>query len=798
MTIWSRIFNAPKQPAKAPAPNVSARVSTDEGSTLADAFRGYMGDLNWLAAKYPFEWLGVIDQVYRFDPTAKKHALTTIALGNPGHDLEIDAGTEQRAQAALGVCNDLAGRCFPFAGGMDGLMNGLFYQCARSGGLCCEWVPDEGLKQISRAYLVPVRTIRFRKVQDGSLEIGQVQDGRFTALNPVQTSYHAVWTEDSNPYPTPPVLAVIERLTSHKRIMTSIETWFQKLAAMGFLSLIFDRPEAVIGETPEQYRARCRTHLESLTDTVKANLTSGIVLGFDDMKAQFNNTSAGAGGAKQVAQMIDEDLFSGLGRDPVMFGRSFSRTETWSRVAFEELSAEIGNTQLGPKRAVEHGHRLNLALNGFGDVGVSLHFKPTASLDEIRDANARSLDDNRIIGRFTAGLIDYDEARELLGMEDRKAKSGTFTASFANGRYVMRPYERTQWTGITYDLGWIPDQRQGDNDHRGTPPCLSLEGRAQGYAPTHRNDAVYDPRIGVVFNEGGPVGDAARRYLAEIREMLSEAGRIGVDAVYDWAMLHDVPDVDSFVALALREFLEAAEGSINERKLIEIASTHIEEVWKGGRVDPKLWGPALPKGIGIGVDLDIPDRKAISYMTNVDRMYVSTYVSHSPQRSKQIQSWMQNQYLEKGLGIGKTPKQLDKFREEFGVVSEKLGDHAARVIIDTGVQRSRNWSSIMTLHEQGYSEFRIGGPVDNLCCRYCAAMVGRTFSVQQDYDRIMDIVESGEEDISKFDPFLTSRYGTKAGIAALKSSKDEDVQRSGIVTPPFHPLCRHYIQAVVV
>jgi len=149
------------------------------------------------------------------------------------------------------------------------------------------------------------------------------------------------------------------------------------------------------------------------------------------------------------------------------------------------------------------------------------------------------------------------------------------------------------------------------------------------------------------------------------------------------------------------------------------------------------------------------------------------------------------------LGIGKNKKQLQKFRDEFGAVSERLGDHAARVIIDTGVMRANNWSSILALSEEGFARFRIAGPVDNVCCRYCAAMVGRTFDVAIEKKRIEDVISSGDEDISKFDPFLTSRYGTKAGIAALKQSSNDRVQASGMVTPPFHPMCRHTIVAQI-
>lgn len=754
MSWFSRIFS--RNAKTPPPPNVTARISQDESGSLADAMRGYMGDANFLNAKYPFEWVELIDQIYRFDPNCRKHLLTTISLGNPGHELEIDAPTDMRAQQAVEICNSFAARCFPFAGGYDGATNGLFSQAARNGAVCAEFAAvDQSATELSRVYLVPIRTLRFRTLENGDIELGQLQVGRFVPLNMIQTSYHSIYFEDSNPYPIPPALAALERLSSHKRIMSSVENWFSKLAAMGFLSLVFQRPENR-GESDEEYTAKCEKNLEKLGDIVKKNLTSGIVVGYDDMDPKFQNTSVGAGGAKQVAQMIDEDLFAGLGRDPVLFGRSFSRTETWASVAYEELTSEIKNIQRAVKRTLEHGHRLNLALNGFGDCGVSVQFNSMRSLDAFRDSEAKLMIDNGFRADYTAGICDVEEARDNLGYNDSAANSGAYIASFKaeSGRYELK--QRPKLFN-----GWTPN-------------------RTDAMALITDNSARQE------------IQDAARQYLSQIRAMLRDAGSAGVEAVYDWARARDIPFIDEFVAEALRIFYESAQGSIDEPRLVEIAKEHLGKVWMTAKEDPDLWGPYKPRYAGMWGEFDMPDRRALNYMTEkVEKMYVSKYVENSPVRSRQIQNWLRNQYIEKGLGIGKQPKQLEKFREEFGVVSEKLGDHAARVIIDTGVQRARNWSYISALSEEGFKRFRIAGPVDNLTCRYCAAMVGRTFDVSTEKSRIDHIISSGEEDISQFDPFLTSRYGTKAGLQALKDSTNEQIQEGGMVTPPFHPLCRH-------
>jgi hypothetical protein len=727
--------------------------------------------MGWMAAKYPFEWLPLIDTLYKFEPNCRKHMLSTIALGNPGHNLEIDTPNESRAREALILCNDLAARCFPRSSGADGLINGMLSQSARSGGMCCEWAPDAKITRVERAYLPPVRTIRFRRKADGSVELGQLQNSLFVALNPLQTSFHAVYFEDENPYPIPPVLAALQRLGNHKKVMEHIEAWFNKLSAMGFLSLVAERPENM-GQPEDEYKAKCAEQLTAMSEVVKENLSSGIILSYDDMTATFNNTNAGAGGAKQIAQLIDEDMFAGLGRDPVMFGRSFSRSETWSKVAYEELTVEIKNIQQGVKRSLEHGHRLNLDLQGFGDCGVKVSFKPMRSLDGFRDAEAEKMLSDKIFAAWDRQLIDDEKARRLLGYEDTSANAGKFIASFNDGSYKLKEFERT------------------------TYPVSHRKAKTDTYTDVDFNLSDL-PALMWPIGEGSPsdAREAAREYLSEIQDILSVAGSIGVDAVYEWAMQHEIPFVEQFVEECFALYRDKVEAAISRATVTRIAKDHLEIIWKAGKSDPTIYGPS--QRIGIGESFDLPDRRAIEYMSRVDRMYISRFVSDSPARSKQIQNWIQNQYLEQGLGIGRNQDQLDKFYNMFGSFSERLTNHTSRVIIDTATQRARNNGGIYGLSEEGFREFRITGPLDKITCKYCKSMIGRTFQVAIEKQRIENIIDTGDENISRFDPFIHKRYPGKDGLEELNKSTDEEVQKSGMVTPPFHCLCRHRLVAVV-
>ena len=156
-------------------PYVTARVSREEDRMATGNASAFLQGMTVISSKFPYEYYNIIDNLAMIDPYISKFVYSTIALGNNGHNIEINASTEAQADKVIAIANDLAARCYPYAGGMDGLVNSLLSQMARAGGLCIEWVPDIGLKQIDRAYVLPIKTIRFRYDDKGLIELCQSQ-----------------------------------------------------------------------------------------------------------------------------------------------------------------------------------------------------------------------------------------------------------------------------------------------------------------------------------------------------------------------------------------------------------------------------------------------------------------------------------------------------------------------------------------------------------------------------------------------------------------------------------------------
>lgn len=432
-------------------PTVTARVSKDEGQTYSETITGFLRGLSVISAKFPFELYEVMDNLVMFDPYVSKYHFTTLSLGNTGHKLNINAPSEARAKEAIQCANDLAARCFPFAGGMDGLIGGLFSQVARAGGCCAEWVPDSTLSRIERAYLVPIKTIRFRYKEDQSLEICQTQTDGLVPLNPVQTVYHASVVKDGNPYSTPPAIAVLESCATHRIINQKIRVWMDKISALGVLLAEVEPPPRNPGESQEHYDERCGTYLQKIADSVSANMSSGLGVSYNNTKFTFQNTQASAQGAKDILQIVLQGLFSSLQRDPVLFGWNFNTTESFAKVVYEEMVQGIKSFQLGVKRAVEHGHRLNFALNGFGDCSVSVEFNTNRSIDEFRDAEAEYMKTQSMLAKLEANIVTPEEVRKELGYNDQQAGAGEFVASFnkVGKLYTLQPHQQQFWC-----VGW--------------------------------------------------------------------------------------------------------------------------------------------------------------------------------------------------------------------------------------------------------------------------------------------------------------------------------------------------------
>jgi hypothetical protein len=570
-------------------------------------------------------------------------------------------------------------------------------------------------------------------------------------LNPVQTAYHAVFQRDGNPYPIPPAISALESAAQHRRILQSIRQWLEKLSSLGVLLARVQSPPREPSETQKEYDDKARGYLESIASSITDNFTTGMGISYDNIEFQFQNTNAGAQGAQDILQIVLQGLFASLQRDPIFFGWNFNSTETFASVVYEEMQQGIDMFRLGVKRALEHGHRLNLALNGFGDTAISVRFNDHGSLDAFRDAQAEQMRAQAIVTQSDAGIITPEEARKLLGHDDMGTKSDAFVASFSKSN---KKYELTR---APMKRIWVVDNI------------------AEGNLEIDQIMSEYMTWLSAHFRFAGE--KAARAVISQVRGFRFS-------------------DPDAAAQKLLETFIKYSEGSIDSEAAAKIAQQHYNSVFESAKREMVSSITAEGKAI-IGTNpFGFWDAKAIEYLSQkVDKFYVSKYVSESPARQEEIKNFMIKNFLKGGMAPS-DPESLGIFQRQFTELTDRIGMRAARTIVDTGVSRARNWSHVLSLRDYDITEYKVEGPRDSLTCRYCWSMIGRVFGVARDVRYVEQTIESGEEDIGRIRAFkLEKRYPGEEGLRRLEKSTNAEIQQTGIAAPPYHPNCRHRIVA---
>lgn len=429
-------------------PRVLPRMSRDENFYSVKHLR----EKFTIPATFPFEFFDIIDNAAVLDPYIAKYVHTTVSLANVTHRLYVKTSTEKRANKAIAIANQFAARCYPLGGGMDGIVSAMLSQLARTGALCVEWAPDVAKTRVERAFLVPVKSLRFRYGDEqGTIELTQQQNDPYNLvpLNPLQVSYHGLIFRDTSPYPIPPILPALEACATHRDIMAQIKIWMQKVSSLGVMLAEVEPPPREPGETQQDYDNKAGNYLQNIADTVTANLNNGLGIGYNNIKFNFSQTASGAQGARDILQLVLQGMFSALQRDPIFFGWTFNSSDSMASMVYEEMYKSLKLYQIGCKRALEHGHRLNLALAGFGDVDLSIQFHDDHTKDAFKESEAKMMMSQAVISQVEAGIITISEARKLLGYEDKNLEAGAYVASFnrSNNSYTLVPYVRRTWSG---------------------------------------------------------------------------------------------------------------------------------------------------------------------------------------------------------------------------------------------------------------------------------------------------------------------------------------------------------------
>ncbi|MEO8649817.1 MAG: hypothetical protein ABI539_11685, partial [Acidobacteriota bacterium] len=232
MKFWDRL-----QIAVAAFKGVGGIDLPDSGrsseETLSGAMSAYFGSFGSVSPIIDFDMLKTLKCFWLYNPDFSQYIANVVNLGNPGHEVSVEAASDATVEKAVTRLNEAASRIYRHGVGVDGLLNQYLTSVAWSGAVSSEDVVDLTAGRVEKVVLVPVEQIRFLYDQETDTynayqRASVLRRTDRTAfglikLNPETYKYYALSTVENSPYAKPPGTAAVEAiLEGQKPLMENI------------------------------------------------------------------------------------------------------------------------------------------------------------------------------------------------------------------------------------------------------------------------------------------------------------------------------------------------------------------------------------------------------------------------------------------------------------------------------------------------------------------------------------------------------------------------------------------------
>jgi phage gp29-like protein len=263
-------------------------------------------------------------------------------------------------------------------------------------------------------------------------------------------------------------------------------------------------------------------------------------------------------------------------------------------------------------------------------------------------------------------------------------------------------------------------------------------------------------------------------YLSRIQPMLTGMNDEAIRATESYInSLPTPPTVDQFAERVKFETGEAF-SKTDERAIRAVVDDMYRFYKSTGGITP-----------GVEVAFGGSDVRAINSLSQFDNSTFSKFIKN-PASQATLDTFLREQYLEQGEGLfGAGNRQA--VNELTTLLSQELSDISnsqVSRIVDTSVQRTRNWAATEQLHNAAIVEIEIVEPTQQ--CEFCQAMNGQIIRVDRAHETLQRMKDMST---SEFEAFL------KSNKAILENA--EDFVDSGML-PPYHPHCHGRIIKRVV
>lgn len=294
------------------------------------------------------------------------------------------------------------------------------------------------------------------------------------------------------------------------------------------------------------------------------------------------------------------------------------------------------------------------------------------------------------------------------------------------------------------------------------------------------------------------------RYLNAVEPHRDNALRLVLDGLRKFLREHDLEDFASGEEFAdrlldvLESDYELGWSSVRARQAI---NTEVRDIYEWYRLSD-----TTPFGDGSFPRLQLggPDRVSIDFIGRLDHFYFSKFADNT---RAPMRRFFVERYFEDGAALfgRESSEELADFREASGERFKNLTDRQTLTIVQTAVQRTRNWAHIGSMAQAEIELAKIVATLDARTTALCEFLDGKLVRVGVAQEAIERLAELPPEEfalqlylsdvgkqLAKNPVETISRY-----IEADGKTIGDELTRMGRGFPPFHPNCRTRMEGVI-
>ncbi|MFQ5629456.1 MAG: hypothetical protein ACE5I1_11895 [bacterium] len=747
----------------------AGRQSREESVNIFGAISSFNNFWEGVDHVLPLDVLDFIVRNSVINPDLNHATTNVVNMANNGHKLIIEAASDRIVEAAQERLNEKAKSLYTHSAGIDGLINHYVEQVLVTGAVSSEDVVSPKMDGVDKVVIVPTRRIRFEYVDDHYVPKQKVAEGDLIELNPVTYKYYAFRTVENSPYAIPLYAAAVEALTRQQDMNKNLAFIIKKLGLLGLVSMVLTPPKKGSKESDAEHNSKLTTHLNNVIDALEKNFYQGLMVHYSDMEMNHTNITGEARGAKDIWDMNEEQVASGAGLDGGVIGKNFHVTDAFANVVYRYFIGQVNNIRRLPKRRMEATYSLDLRLVGIPVEAITMSFNANPARDPQSEAQAEATRNADIIRKAKEGIIEPDVAAQEMGYDEwfdpeRLGSDESRPLAMLGKKYSVFSKQCSVKRVFRYE--------QDMQSYRFIRPSAG-----RWLLDAGRWSLVSEETVRKTIEKFG------KKYLEAIRPFLDDANddALGIlEGILRGGSIQKYPTAQAFSETVFAAMSNVYVDAFRSRDAQQAIRESVDEIYGFYRKEDVAAFAAAP---AVQFSFDALDTRTMNFMRRVDRFYLSKWIFNEP-TEKQVLDFMKEQYLEKGAGIfGRT--NADNIAEVISLATdmvEPLTAFEARRIVDTAVQRMRNWGNIGELDEAGFKTARYFNPSPE-------AEICKWITVPPNNIIVIADARQAVDDLTRLSP---DNFANKLKQVTLDNVRFQGVDsavRAGLAIPPLHPHC---------